>query len=594
MLSKFLARLDNVRIKQKLFVSFIVVAFVPIIFVGVYLTSQFRQHVLEQATEQSNNNVERIKLQLESTIQRPIDISGILMSDANLSNVINTQYESTYEVVKAFQDYSDFREYLKLYNEISNIKFYSSNKTLLDNWEFMRLTDEITESSWYDYTNHSGLIYWAFIADETKKNQSYLSLVRKVEFPLYRTNGILVMNISPDVLNNIVRQETFDTYIIDSLDTIVAAKDHSLVGQRISELDFASERINWGVGQYEMKVNGEPSRIIVEELLPQYSQNSLKIMSIFRIDSIVSGADRISYQGLIVMLISIIISMILIYATSSLISKRILALNRHISKVSTGDLNVNSDITGNDEIGLLSRQFNNMVGNIRDLMDRVRDTEYQKSQLELRQREIKLKMMASQINPHFLFNALESIRMNAHMKGEKELAGIVRMLGKMIRKNLEVGSGSISMADEIEVIRCYLEIQKFRFGPERLAFTLDVDESALEQKVPPLLIQPIVENAVVHGLDQVIVDGKIHISIQYHLAQLRVVITDNGQGMDIERLQQVMQAISELEEENGSRIGLRNVHQRLVMTYGVEAGLQINSQLGEGTSVSFAINMEEN
>ncbi|HIW34765.1 MAG TPA: sensor histidine kinase [Candidatus Paenibacillus intestinavium] len=594
MLSKFLSRLDNVRIKQKIFISFIVVAFVPIIIVGVYLTSQFRQHVLDQATEQSNKNVERIKLQLESTIQRPIDISGILMSDANLSNVINTQYENSYEVFKAVQGYNDFREYLKLYNEIENIKFYTSNNTLLDNWEFIRLTDQISESSWYNYTTHSGHIYWGFITDETKKHQAYLSLIRKVEFPLYRTNGVLVMTISPEVLNNIVRQETFDTFIIDSSDTIVAAKDNWLVGQKISALDFASERINWGVGQYEMRVDGQPSKIIVEELLPQYSQNSLRIMSIFKIDSIVSGANRISHQGLTVMLISIVISMILIYATSSLLSKRIMALNRHMNKVGTGDLSVNSDISGNDEIGLLSRQFNNMVSNIRMLMDRVRDSENQKSQLELRQREIKLKMMASQINPHFLFNALESIRMNAHMKGEKELASIVRMLGRMIRKNLEVGMGSISMEDELEVIRCYLEIQKFRFGSERLAFTFDVAESALEQKIPPLLIQPIVENAVVHGLDQVVVDGNINISIQYNAPLLRVVITDNGQGMNIDRLQQVMRAISEPEEESGSRIGLRNVHQRLVMTYGVGAGLHIDSKPDEGTSVSFAINMEEN
>src|SRR5690606_5655589 len=113
-------------------------------------------------------------------------------------------------------------------------------------------------------------------------------------------------------------------------------------------------------------------------------------------------------------------------------------------------------------------------------------------------------MMASQINPHFLFNALESIRMHAHMKGDKELANIVRMLGKYIRKNLEVGSGLIYLSDEIEVIQYYLVIQQFRFGQERLTFDLHIDETAVDVKLPPLLIQPIVENAVVHGMDQVL------------------------------------------------------------------------------------------
>ncbi|MFC6331457.1 sensor histidine kinase [Paenibacillus septentrionalis] len=583
-----LSSLDNVRLKKKLFISYIAVAFVPIIIVGVYLTVQFRDHVLEQATEQSYNNVERIKLQLEDVLQRPIDISGALMSDNQLSTIINTQYANTYEVVDAYQNYRDFREYIKLYSEIYNIRFYMRNPTLLNNWEFIQLTKDIQSTAWFNYSDKSGLIYWGFIPDETKKNKSFVSLVRKVEFPLYRSNGVLVMNINPEALQNIVRQETFDTFIIDSSDIIVAAKDASLVGATLSELDFSIGNI-WDIGQYEMDIDGEPSRIIVEELKPQYSQNGFKIMSIFTIDSIVDGANRISTEGLAIMIISLLVSMVLIYATSSLLSKRILSLVKNIHKLGTGDLNVTSTISGNDEVGLLSRQFNNMVSSIRDLMERVKVTENQRNQLELRQGEIKLKMMASQINPHFLFNALESIRMHAHIKGDKELANIVRMLGKLIRKNLEVGTGSIRLSDEVEVIQYYLEIQQFRFGQERMTYDLHVDEAALDVNIAPLLIQPIVENAVVHGMDQVLEEGKITITIQQRNEKLHVSIADNGLGIEPERLEQVRAAISKQEEQEGARIGLRNVHQRLMMIYGEEAGLQIHSKRGEGTLVSFSI-----
>lgn len=592
MFKKLISFIDNVKIKQKIFISFIVVAFVPIIIVGLYLTNQFRDHVLEQATEQSNNNVERIKSQLEDIISRPIDISGMLMSDNRLSNLINTNYNNTYEVVRAYQDYQDFKQYTKLYSEIYNIKFYTDNVTLLNNWEFIQLSEEVRNSTWYNYSDESGLIYWSFLPDETKKGQSLLTLVRRVDFPIYRTSGVLVMNISPDALRNIVKQETFDTYIIDSNGVIVTAKDNSLTGKKINELDFANNRTNWEIGQYEMDVHGEPSRIIVHEVKPPFSQNSLKIMSVFKIDQIVSGANRISYQGLMIMIISMVISMILVYVTATLISKRILALNRDINKLSTGNLMVSSSVTGNDEIGLLSRQFNNMVANIRELMNRVRITENQKSQLELRQREIKLKMMASQINPHFLFNALESIRMHAHINGDKELANIVRMLGRMIRKNLEVGSGLISLADEIEVVRCYLEVQKFRYGSERLMFTMDIDERALHLQVPPLLLQPIVENAIVHGMDQMLEEGRVHVEVQLEAQALKVKITDNGQGMSPEKLHQLMKELNQAEEEEGSRIGLRNVNQRLVMIYGEQAQLHIHSSLGEGTEVSFVIHKE--
>lgn len=589
--TKIFALLDNVRLKKKLFISYIVVAFVPIVIVGMYLTGEFRGHVLEQATEQSYNNVERIKSQLEDVIQRPIDISGILMSDNDLSTITNTQYHSTYEVVEAYQNYRSFKEYIKLYSEIFNIRFYIKNPTLLNNWEFIQLTEEITDTVWYDYTDKSGLIYWGYIPDETKKDEYFLSLVRKVEFPLYRSKGVLVMNINPESLQNIVRQETFNTYIIDSTDIILAAKDQSLVGKELSELDFAEGRTTWEVGQYEMEIDGEPSRIIVEELRPQYSQNSLKVMSVFTIESIVEGADRISKQGLMIIFVCLLLSMILIYATSSLLSKRILSLVKNIHKLSTGDLTVTSTIAGNDEVGLLSRQFNNMVSSIRELMERVRVTENQRNQLELRQGEIKLKMMASQINPHFLFNALESIRMHAHIKGDKELASIVRMLGKLIRKNLEVGSGSVKLSDEVEVIRYYLAIQQFRFGQERLTYELLIDEHALDTMLPPLLIQPIVENAVVHGMDQVLEEGKITISITLNEDVLHVVIKDNGSGMDEDRLQHVIETMNQQDEVEGARIGLRNVHQRLISIFGEEAGLNIFSKHGEGTSVSFSVQM---
>lgn len=588
-IQKILSLLDNIRLKKKLFISFIAVAFVPIVIVGMYLTGQFRDHVLEQATEQSYNNVERIKSQLEDVLQRPIDISGILMSDNQLSTLMNTQYASTYEVVEAYQNYQDFKEFIKLYSEIYNIRFYMNNPTLLNNWEFIQLTKDITDTNWYNYSDQSGFIYWGYIPDETKRNQSFVSLVRKVEFPLYRSNGVLVMNINPEALQNIVRQETFDTYIIDSSEIIVAAKDPKLVGTPLSDQHFSVGH-HWEVGQYEMDIDGEPSRIIIEEVKPQYSQNGFKIMSIFTIDSIVDGANRISKDGLMIMLISIFISMVLIYMTSSLLSKRILSLVKNIHKLSTGDLTVTSTISGTDEVGLLSKQFNNMVSSIRDLMERVRVTENQRNQLELKQGEIKLKMMASQINPHFLFNALESIRMHAHMKGDKELANIVRMLGKYIRKNLEVGSGLIYLSDEIEVIQYYLVIQQFRFGQERLTFDLHIDETAVDVKLPPLLIQPIVENAVVHGMDQVLEEGKITITVKLEDQMLHVSVSDNGDGMSPERLEEVMQAINQSEEQEGGRIGLRNVHQRLMMIYGTDAGLSIHSERGKGTLVSFSIN----
>ena len=266
-----------------------------------------------------------------------------------------------------------------------------------------------------------------------------------------------------------------------------------------------------------------------------------------------------------------------------------LQLNLYLNKVAMGDLNVISPIDGRDEIGLLSRQFNNMVFSINELMEEVSESQKQKNQLELRQREIKLKMMASQINPHFLFNALESIRMKAHVKGETEIANVVRLLGKLIRRNIEVGAGKIHVKEELEVVRCYLEIQKFRYGVDRLAFDMDIDLTGQMIEIPALIIQPLIENAVVHGLENVGQGGSVKVTSRVAGDVLKIEVADNGIGIAEEKMREIDRALHDMEEEAEYRIGLRNVHQRLVLTYGESYGLIITSKPGFGTSVSFEI-----
>ncbi|WP_036718812.1 sensor histidine kinase [Paenibacillus harenae] len=582
-------RMNNIRIKNKLIFSFILVVFVPVLIVGIFLTVAFRQNVLDQATQQITNNVERIKKQTTDIIRMPIEISDNLLVDSRLTNVVNTNYKSTYDVVKAFWDYRDFRDYVHLYSEIFNIRFYTTNMTILDNWEFLKLTPPIMETHWYKAAMEQDGIHWAYISDETKGNRNYLSLIRKISFPTYRTSGVLVIGVNQNELNAMISQEPFDTMIIDDTGYMIAAKNPEWVGKNISELDFASQLTEKAEGTYEFKYDGKPSKIVIEDLLPESSRNGLKIVSVFTIDSIVSGANRISQLGFGIIMLSLVIAFILIYFSSAILAKRMLVLNKDLNKVAMGDLNVISNVTGNDEIGILSKQFNNMVVSIRGLMDEVTESQKQKAQLELRQKEIKLKMMASQINPHFLFNALESIRMKAHMKGEKEISGIVRMLGKMIRRNLEVGTRKIALKDELEIVRYYLEIQKFRYGDDRLTFRLDIDPASHDIEIPPLIIQPLIENAVVHGLENIAEGGFVHLSTFVNGKRLKVEVADNGVGISEEKIKDILESLRDMEEEEEYRIGLRNVHQRLVMIYGDDYGLTIASEPGSGTRITFEI-----
>jgi two-component system sensor histidine kinase YesM len=232
--------MNNIRIKNKLMLFFILVVFIPVLIVGGFLTVAFRQTVLNDAIQQTSNNVDKIRTRISDILRMPIQISNRLITDTRLESVVNTEYRSTYEVVKAYKGFQDFAEYTQLYKEIYNIRFYTTNTTTINNWEFIQPSEEVKASFWYvnALNQKTEKMSWFAIQDETKNNKKYLSLVRRIFFPNYRSSGVLVVDVNQDELNAILSQEPFDTLIFDEKGTIVAAKNTDWVDKNLKDLDF--------------------------------------------------------------------------------------------------------------------------------------------------------------------------------------------------------------------------------------------------------------------------------------------------------------------------------------------------------------------
>ncbi|AEI42761.1 sensor histidine kinase [Paenibacillus mucilaginosus] len=586
-----LRKTNNIRLKNKMVISIVAVVFIPVLLVGLILTASYRQNVLDQATQQTMNNVDKIKKHITDILRMPIEISNKLQVDDRLSNLVNARYETTFDLVTAYWDFRYFRDSVQLYKEIDNVRFYTDPPLPISNWDFLSADAFVKNSNWYREAldKSSSFIGWHYIKDETKENRAYLSLVRRIDFPLYRSHGVLVINLDQDELNGILSQEPFDTMIIDEKGSIVAAKQPQWVGRNIESMDFAKDLSDRRAGVYDFNYEGKPSKIVVEEVVPPFSRNGLKVISVFTIDSIVSDANRVSRLGFTIIAASLSIAIVLIYFTSSFLSRRLLLLNKVLNKVAMGNLNVKSDVDGNDEIGTLSRQFNHMLASIRSLMEEVSESHRQKNLLELRQRDIKLKMMASQMNPHFLFNALESIRMKAFAKGDAEISNVVHLLGKLMRRSIEIGDRKITLREELDIARCYLELQQFRFDDERLTYELHLDHSAMSVEIPPLIVQPLVENAVVHGLEDVEEGGIVIIGTRVESDRVVITVEDNGCGIPEGKWREIEHSFQDMEDADEHRIGLRNVHQRLILTYGEGFGLKLDCPPGSGTRLSFSI-----
>ncbi|WHY22139.1 sensor histidine kinase [Paenibacillus sp. G2S3] len=587
MYARIITLMNNLKLRTKLFLSFGCVVLIPVLIVGLFLTNELRNMAMANALEQITANVDRVKKRTGEMLNVPIDIAYRLSNDSRLEEVANHRYESVYDVVEAYWNYPDFRDFVRLYNEVSSIRLYIDNPTILDNWEFLQTSENVTQEQWYQTAlTQKGLVCWNYIRDN-RNGRYYLSLIRKVNFLKERTTGVLVVNVNTNKLNAILNQESFETLIMDENDNIVASNRVDTQDKSLTNIDLTTLSAT-GQGPHDVTIDGKPFKMVIDHWQPGGSLNSLRIISIFSVASIVDEPNRIIFVASIVVLSALFMAILLIYYVSRLLTGRILHLSKHISKVASGNLGATLVIDGKDEIGQLARQFNHMVRNINELMSEVQESNRQKNAIQLKQNEIKFKMMASQINPHFLFNALESIRMKALVRGQADISQVVRLLGKMMRKNLEVGNGMISLQSELETVSCYLVIQKFRYD-DRLTYELHVDPKANPFQIPPLIIQPLVENCVIHGLENRIEGGMVRVEIRLEDHYLKVQVSDNGTGISKERIQEIRQMLENNDDYETNNIGMRNIHLRLQLTYGPQFGLTLTSQIGFGTQISFAI-----
>ncbi|MDQ0223983.1 sensor histidine kinase [Metabacillus niabensis] len=589
-LYKVKEKLNDIKLRNKLILSFIVVVFIPVIIVGGFLTNELRKLALVDAEQEAVANMERVKQRTLEVLKVPVYISNNLLYDQRLGQIVNTDYEDLYDVVLSYRDYNIFQSYRSIYkNEIRNIKFYTENETLLNNWQIVPVDENVENSDWYrNAKNGKGLIRWDYIEDDTSNGNKYLSLVRKIDFVEYEKSGVLVIQLNTKMFNLILSQESQPTMIVDDDNNIISSNQKDFIGNKLQNIIDSQEILAGKTGTFQGMTQDVSTHILVDSIQLDSSVNHVRIISLIADKEIGRNANMFGKMGLIVVTISVCIALLLIYYISKLLSNRLIRLSSQIGQVGNGNFNTHILIDGKDEIGQLSKQLDRMVKNIKQLLNEVYESNRQKTLLERKQSEIKFKMLASQMNPHFVFNALESIRMKAHIRGEQEIARAVKLLGKLIRNSIEVGSRNVNLISEIEVVRSYLEIQKFRHG-DRLNYFIEIDPQTKQFPIPPLIIQPLVENAVIHGVEKNESGGSVYVKTLLCEKGLLVEVTDNGIGISEERQQEIFKALNEQEEKEGMRIGLRNIHQRLQLSYGKDAGLNIESKKHVGTKIYFII-----
>lgn len=293
-----------------------------------------------------------------------------------------------------------------------------------------------------------------------------------------------------------------------------------------------------------------------------------------------------SYMPIVLLVGMLFALMPLLLIISNIVTRPLGELSKAINKFSAGDFSQQVKVESEDEIGEVANCFNRMVGDIKTLID-------ENYVMTIKERESELAALQAQINPHFLYNTLNFLYWTAIDRDEEELGECIFALSQLFRLVLNQGQSEVSVEQEIELVSRYLQIQKMRFS-KRLTYEIEIEPEIINSKIPKLIIQPFVENAIVHGFENVASACHLLITGRREQSHIRFEIIDSGIGMRQEQIDALWQKDSDkYSKQRIGRYAIRNIRERLQLRYRDDFEMKIQSSVGKGTTVILVVPYEE-
>jgi two-component system sensor histidine kinase YesM len=580
-------QLNNVRLRNKLLMLYFLSVFIPILLTNVIFYQVTTHNVQRQKTEDISLNLDKLKDEFRAKIDNAVGISSVFYTDGLLNDALEQTYVETIDYVRMYNSQlaTNINKYNLVYSEIKGIQMYTNNPTIIDSGGLHPLTDIIRDSEWYrslQKVHAEGQPYPLVIrSDDNESSYSGLSIIRQMNnFVNANTySKILKIEMSPDAIEVMFSNQALqgNLYLLNAEGDIQYTTD---------------TKLDWIRGKTNFRSVAIPKDAI--QLERSYSTNYLKDWRIVLVsDGHVLDAVRKSKQFVVYLaLLNILLPTLVIVWISSSLHTRLVRILVHMKKVKNQHFDLIDEPETKDEIGQLVREFNRMTVQIKSLIDDVYIADIQKKDLELKQRQSQLHALQSQINPHFLFNALETIRMRSLIKQENETAKIIKNMAKMFRRSLEWGGEWVTFRDELDLILCFLEIQKYRFG-DKLSYHFEVDESVYSCKIPKMTLLPFIENASLHGIEPLQGHGTIELKATRNGDQVNFTIADTGIGMSKEKVDLLNAYMGNGEDVSG-HVGMKNAFMRLKLYYGNAIDVQISSEDGVGTIVKITTPVQVN
>ncbi|NOU96914.1 HAMP domain-containing protein [Paenibacillus sp. LMG 31456] len=575
-LRRWLTRLMNTwrgkSIQFILTASFTLITILVMLLVSVILYNKFSQ-TAEQNTFLSNQQiVEQVSYNLDIYLKGMTEVFELADEKIRRSEGIPND-----KLVEQLNTIMDTRQ------DIVSMALFTSQGELVTGLPMkeMRSNTKLTEQSWFKNAleNPNHLSFSLPHIQNLYKGQYTWVVSMSKGITITRNNetiqAVVMIDVNFKTIDDLCRRVSLGkkgyVYIIDeSAGNMIYHPQQQLIyiGLKYENVEQA---LKYTYGSYLEESSGEKKLITIKTV----NNIGWKIIGVSYMDEIVTTRKEIS--GFISWLLLIVLLFVLLISAfmSAKISLPIKRLEKSMRKVEQGEFDIHITVRGDDEVGRLSRRFNFMVVRIRQLME-------QSVHEQEAKRKSELEVLQSQINPHFLYNTLNSVVRMAGSGKSEDVITMITSLSKFFRISLSRGKHIITVQEELEHIRNYLIIQKIRYK-NKFEYEITADEESLPCYTLKLMLQPLVENAIYHGIEMMADPGHIHISARIVHDKLLFEVRDDGLGIPEGKLKQLL--TGSVRSEEGSGVGVKNVHERIQLAYGNSYGLEVESELEEGTTV---------
>lgn len=594
---KYLSYFKSISIKNKIFATTIITVVISISVIAFFANNISQKAIIDKAMNNSLRELVLINNNIETLITAVEDYSKMLATDYRLQEVLYNDMsvdkpegglENLIMRKKLSEIISNFVEpntKVKAASVLSS-RIQWADVGYADNEYAAHLFGSEPVAMKLENNNKpiwTGLVPFKFRYDSSESNVFAVSkaVVHK-EFG--KTIGMVALYIKESVIaaiyENSLNYQGGEFYILDEKNNIISSRNKSFLYHDFTEMTSISLP---DLGEREMSFilgKGDGKLLVSTQ---RFEPLSWTIISVIPLDVITLENKEINQLIIRTGILCLIFALAISFFLSRSITKPIFNLSNTMRKIRNGQMNVRSTYQSTDEIGSLSDGFNSLMDRIEALVAKNAEDERTKS-------EIEFKLLQSQVKPHFLYNTVETIISLIKLNMKSEAIAAAKYMASFYNISLSRGNDVISIREEMQLTESYLEIQKLRYV-EYMDYTMNIDEEIMCYATPKLTLQPIVENAIYHGLKRKKEKGKLQITGFLQNGQIMIEVHDNGVGMDKQQIEQLLSR--RVEDKRNLNFGARSVHNRIRMLYGDLYGLEVESVPGSYTKVIIRLPIKE-